>query len=103
MLSINSRKKLKNLGKRLRETRLDRDETQGRFAKRIGVSEPTLRNMEFGKPSVSIGVWIEVFEIVDKLHEIDLLIKKEEDLFEERDRLIRESKNKKRRASKRKY
>ena len=47
---------LTKLGERLKSVRLDRNETQDRFAARMGVSVPTLRNMEKGDPAVRIWV-----------------------------------------------
>lgn len=73
--------KLKNLGTRLRNERLKRNETQGMFAARIGVSVPTLRKMESGDPTVLIGHWIAVLDILDQAGDIDSILALPEDLF----------------------
>lgn len=73
--------KLKELGKRLKQERIQRNETQAMFAARLGISVPTLHKMEGGDPSVLIGHWITALDILDRVEEIDgLLVKK--DLFE---------------------
>jgi transcriptional regulator with XRE-family HTH domain len=73
--------KLKNLGSRLRDERLKRNETQGVFSARIGVSIPTLRKMEAGDPTVLIGHWLEALEILDHAGDIDRILAAPEDLF----------------------
>lgn len=74
--------KLLNLGARLRDERLRRDETQKVFAARIGVSVPTLHNMEAGDPGVTIGHWIAALDVLDRTADIDaLLAPAREDLF----------------------
>lgn len=48
---------LATLGEQLALARVRRNESQRRWAMRIGVSVPTLIRMERGDPSVSIGVY----------------------------------------------
>ena len=74
--------KLKELGQRLKEERLRRNDPQSEFAVRIGVSIPTLYKMERGDPSVTIGYWIKALSILNKLNELDNLIAPHESLFE---------------------
>lgn len=74
--------KLKCLGERLRQTRIDRHEMQQRFADRIGVSRPTLGKMECGDPGVSIGAWVKALELLDRQDELDQLLAPGENLFE---------------------
>jgi len=73
--------KLKNLGTRLRNERLKRNETQGMFAARIGVSVPTLRKMESGDPTVLIGHWTAALGILDHASDIDSILALPDDLF----------------------
>jgi transcriptional regulator with XRE-family HTH domain len=48
---------LRKLGENLAIARVRRKESQRLWAKRLGVSVPTLIRMEQGEPSVSIGVY----------------------------------------------
>ena len=48
---------LKALGENLRVARVRRRESQREWAKRLGVSVPTLIRMEKGDPAVSMGVY----------------------------------------------
>ena len=70
---------------RLKTIRLDRGETQKRFAARLGVSVPTLRAMEQGDPGVRIGLWVEALWLLDRLDDLDCLLAVKNDLFEQRD------------------
>ena len=49
---------LGNLGADLAVARLRRKESLASWATRMGVSVPTLMNMEAGEPSVSIGIYL---------------------------------------------
>jgi transcriptional regulator with XRE-family HTH domain len=73
--------KLKNLGTRLHDERLKRNETQTIFAARIGISVPTLRKMESGSPAVLIGYWVTALELLDRDRDLDALLAAPEDLF----------------------
>ena len=90
--------KLQNLGSRLREERIRRNETQALFAARIGVSVPTLRKMEAGDPAVLIGYWTTALEILDRAADLDAILAAPEDLFAKYERLNAPAR---RRASKR--
>ena len=86
MLSDESDLALSNLGARLKSVRLDRNETQARFAARLGTSIPTLRNMEKGDPAVRIGLWVEALWILDHLEDLKSVLKKRESLFDQFDK-----------------
>jgi transcriptional regulator with XRE-family HTH domain len=73
--------KLIDLGSRLRNERLKRNETQAMFAARIGVSVPTLRKMESGAPTVLIGHWATSLDILDRAGDINALLAEPDDLF----------------------
>lgn len=99
MITVDQKEKPEYLGRRLREARLAENEAQERFASRIGISVPTLRKMEKGDPSCSIGLWVEALHILDPLNDIDMILKKQQSLFDKRDEM---KTIKRRRASKRK-
>ena len=73
--------KLQNLGSRLRNERLRRNESQAVFAARIGVSAPTLRKMESGDSTVLIGHWATALDVLDHAGDIDVILAETEDLF----------------------
>ena len=86
MVSEESNLALKNLGARLKSVRLDRNESQARFAARMGVSVPTFRNMEKGDPAVRIGLWVEALWILDRLEDLKSVLEKRESLFDQYDK-----------------
>lgn len=88
---------LKALGRRLREARLDRNETQRDFAARLGISIPTLRKMELGDPTVSIGLWAEALWVLGRQEDVDQLLSTTESLFDRYEKSAR--KRQKKRAS----
>ena len=71
---------LKNLGQRLKQARIQRNDLQADFAFRIGVSTPTLCKMEKGDPKVGIGLWVKALEVLGRESEIDKLIAPKESL-----------------------
>lgn len=73
---------LRMLGTRLRGARLARNEPMALFAERIGVSVPTLRDMERGSPKVQIGFWMNAFWVLGRLDEIVALLAERESLIE---------------------
>ena len=73
--------KLQDLGSRLRNERLRRNESQAVFAARIGVSAPTLRKMEAGDSTVLIGHWATALDVLDRAGDIDVILAETEDLF----------------------
>lgn len=99
MPSYNATEALEQLGQRLRVLRLERDETQQRFAARLGVSVPTYQKLESGHPSVSIGVWVEALRLLGRLSDLDSLLMEKRSLFKQYENL---KTKKRRRASKRK-
>ena len=78
---------LHHLGQRLKTARLSRNDSQKEFAWRIGVSIPTLQNMEQGKPTVAIGTWIKALNVLDRLDDLDRLLAPEESLFAQHERI----------------
>lgn len=52
------------LGNQIAQGRRARRMTLAELSQRVGVSEPTMRNVENGSPSVSIGTYFEAARIV---------------------------------------
>jgi transcriptional regulator with XRE-family HTH domain len=73
---------LAQLGSRLRIARLARNEPMALFAERIGVSAPTLREMERGSSRVQIGFWFTAFWALGRLDELVSLLAERESLIE---------------------
>ncbi len=73
---------LKELGGRLKTLRLRKNESQLLFAQRIGVSIPTLRDIENGVPTVSIGHWMNAVWMLGRIHELDHFLEDKISLFE---------------------
>ncbi len=90
-------KKLEDLGSRLRDERLKKNEAQTLFAARIGVSVPTLRKMESGDPTVQVGYWSAALDILDRAGDLDSILAEPEDLFAKYDQM---KSRQRRRASK---
>jgi transcriptional regulator with XRE-family HTH domain len=83
---------LSSLGERLRTARLTKGDSQSVFARRLGVSIPTLREMEQGAASVGIGAWVAALWTLSRLRELDGLLMPQESLFAqlERPRQVRQ-------------
>jgi len=80
MVSDNS--PLPRLGARLRAERLARNESQARFAARLGVSIPTLRRMEHGDATAQVGHWLAALALLDRLDEFEALLAPRRSLFD---------------------
>jgi transcriptional regulator with XRE-family HTH domain len=75
--------KLIQLGLRLKQARLERNDPQKEFAFRIGVSIPTLHKMEKGDPSISFGKWAETLDLLGRIDDLDHLLSPQKSLFEQ--------------------
>ena len=73
---------LQMLGDRLRAERLARNESQSRFAARIGVSVPTLRRMEQGDASAQIGHWLTALTLLGRIADAEALLAPRYSLFD---------------------
>jgi transcriptional regulator with XRE-family HTH domain len=71
------------LGVRLRQARIAKGDSQAVFARRVGISVPTLRDLEQGKPQVSVGIWVAALWALSRLQEWDLLLLPQDSLFEQ--------------------
>jgi transcriptional regulator with XRE-family HTH domain len=89
---------LKQLGQRLRDGRLERNDSMAIFAQRLGVSERTVRAMEQGQPTVQIGVWINALWVLDALEPLGRILEPRESLL---DRARNMEKPRRQRASRR--
>lgn len=61
---------MRDLGSRIRAERIRRGSYQGDFAKKIGISIPTLRDIENGKPTVAIGAIIGAIHAIGRLDNV---------------------------------
>lgn len=73
---------LVSLGRRLREARLERNDTMAVFAERLGVSPNTVRHLERGEATVQIGTWLRALWVLDRLQEIDRVLESRESLID---------------------
>ncbi len=80
MLEKEEKTILAELGLRLKNARLERDDSQKTFSFRIGVSVPTLQKMEQGSPQVAIGTWIRALSILDRLNDVQAILAPEKSL-----------------------
>ncbi len=74
---------LVSLGERLRQARIAKGDSQTVFARRLGISVPTLRDLEQGNPRVSAGIWVAALWALSRLTELDNLLLPQESLFEQ--------------------
>lgn len=77
----NIEKILKQLGERLKEARLSRNESQEIFAQRIGITRQSLARMEQGYPQTPIGNWLAASSILEMLDGWNNVLAAQEDLF----------------------
>jgi len=77
---------LVQLGARVRTARIARGDGQGVFARRLGVSVPTLRGLEKGEPTVAMGTFIAALWALSRLPDIALVLEVRESLFDRAER-----------------
>jgi len=77
---------LVTLGARLRAARLAKGDGQERFARRLGVSVVTLRALERGEPTVSIGLLASALWALSRAADLDQILAPKENLFEQMER-----------------
>lgn len=82
MFSETTSNLLQHLGGRLRAERLLRNESQSRFAARLGISVPTLRRMEQGDASAQIGHWLTAFTLLGRIADVEALLAPRYSLFD---------------------
>ncbi|MBW2620849.1 MAG: helix-turn-helix transcriptional regulator [Deltaproteobacteria bacterium] len=69
------------LGKRLREARLARNESQELFAQRLDLTRQSYSRMEKGSPKTLIGNWLAASSILGRLNDWQNVLAEKEDLF----------------------
>jgi transcriptional regulator with XRE-family HTH domain len=72
---------LKQLGQRLKEARLARNESQELFAQRLGLTRQSYSRMEKGSPQTLIGNWLAASSILGRLDDWQEILAEREDLF----------------------
>ena len=86
------------MGARVRKLRLAKGDSQAVFAMRLGVSVPTLRELEQGSPAVGIGVFVAALWALSRLADLDSILASQESLFAQLKRQPRERKRSPRRS-----
>lgn len=74
------KKALKKLGKDIREARIRRRIPVALMAERVGISRVTLKSVEDGRPTVSMGIYataLYVLGMLDRLYDKEIMIKRE--------------------------
>ncbi len=89
---------LQQLGRRLKEARLARNETQAVFAARIGLTRQSYAKMEKGEGAVPLASWLAASDILGRLDTWKNVLSEEKDLFEQYEK----KQQKRKRASRRK-
>ena len=74
---------LKELGARLKQSRLNRNESQELFASRLGITRQSYAKMEKGDPAVSIGNWLNASQILGKLQSWQSVLQSDTNLFDQ--------------------
>lgn len=74
---------LSHLGARLRQARIRGGQSQALFAERIGVSVPTLRAMERGKPTAALGHWALALWALNALDDLASVLPERSSLLEQ--------------------
>ena len=78
---INEESLLQQLGERLKEARLARNESQELFAQRLGITRQSYSKMEKGSPQTPIGNWLAASSILGRLRSWQDVLAEQEDLF----------------------
>jgi len=77
---------LKQLGERLKEARLSRNESQELFAQRLGITRQSYSKMERGSPQAPIGNWLAASNILGRLENWNNILAESDNLFEQLER-----------------
>jgi len=73
---------LRQLAQRLRQARLQRNESQEIFAARLGLSRQSYSKMENGVATTPIGVWLAASALLGRLTSWEGVLAEQENLFE---------------------
>jgi len=74
---------LSELGNRLKEARLARNESQELFSSRLGISRQSYAKMEKGDPAIAIGHWLNASQILGKLPSWQSVLQNDDNLFDQ--------------------
>ena len=74
---------LRELGSRLKQARLTRNESQELFSSRLGISRQSYAKMEKGDSSIAIGHWLNASQILGKLPSWQSVLQSEDNLFDQ--------------------
>lgn len=77
---------LQRLAQRLRQARLQRNESQEVFAARLGLSRQSYSKMENGAATTPIGVWLAASALLGRLTTWEGVLAEQENLFERYER-----------------
>lgn len=72
---------LEQLGQRLKNARLARNESQELFAQRLGLTRQSYSKMEKGSPQTLIGNWLAASSLLGRLEDWQNVLAEKEDLF----------------------
>ena len=98
-INIDIESLLEQLGQRLKNARLARNESQELFAQRLGLTRQSFSKMEKGSPQTLIGNWLAASSILGRLEDWKDVLAEQEDLF---DTFEKKSSERQRAGSKRK-
>jgi transcriptional regulator with XRE-family HTH domain len=73
---------LEQLGQRLKNARLARNESQELFAQRLDLTRQSYSKMEKGSPQTLIGNWLAASSILGRLEDWKDVLAEKEDLFD---------------------
>lgn len=79
--NVDSETLLQQLGARLKEARLARNESQELFAQRLGITRQSYSKMEKGSSQTPIGNWLAASSILGRVGGWQDILVEEEDLF----------------------
>ncbi len=80
---LSSSSLLTELGNRLKQARLARNESQELFSSRLGISRQSFAKMEKGDPAIAIGHWLNASQLLGKLLSWQSVLQSEENLFDQ--------------------
>jgi len=79
---------LRQIGTRLKEARLSRNESQELFAQRLGITRQSYSKMEQGSPQTPIGNWVAASSILGRIEGWRDVLAEQEDLFTQFERKV---------------
>jgi transcriptional regulator with XRE-family HTH domain len=74
MASSETKNKLRQIGLRLRKTRMQRKVTLSQFAQQMGLSLSTLRRMESGFSGIALGRWADLLHRMGRISDLDAIL-----------------------------